>query len=122
MVKILLVVSWVGGGFLAQQSPGEPSITPLAYWGVAGVLLTFILWLYLDERKEHKALREKVLADIVPALIANNEQLRDSSAAVVQVHAIAGRPNVDPVTFGEWARTLRDVKALLEQIQQERRR
>lgn len=121
MAKILLLVSWLGGGWLAQQSPA-PDVSPLAYWGVAGILLTFILWLYLDERKEHKALRQKVLDDILPALIANNEQLRDSSSAVIQVHQIAGRPNLDPILFNEWVRTMRDVKEVLEEVRKARPR
>lgn len=110
-----LGVAAVPPAFIWAQTPtGSPDLAPLAQWGVAGVLLAFILWLYMDERKEHRALREKVLTDVLPALIANNEQMKETAAATIMIHQLAGRPNVDPVAFSEWLRTMRELRDRLD--------
>lgn len=93
-------------------------------YGIAGALMAFVLYLYLDERKEHKALRQKVLDDVLPALmanngalLANNDQLRDAASAVVLIHQIAARPNLDPVKFAEWVRTMERTEQALGRVE-----
>jgi hypothetical protein len=87
--------------------------------------VAFVLWLFVDERKERRALQQKVLADILPALLANNEELRESTAAtretasamermMVMAHQLSSRPNLDPVMFAEWVRTLSDLRRKLD--------
>lgn len=88
-----------------------PDLNPLAGYGILGVLLSFVLWLFLDERKQHARLREKVLSDFLPALIANTEQMKETSHALVD---FAARPNVDPVSFAGWQRTLDELRRRLD--------
>lgn len=103
---------------IGQQATPGPDLSPLAYWGIAGVLLAFILWLYLDERREHKALRDKFISDVLPALLGASEAVRDSSGAMermtVVAHQLSGR-GIDPVVMAEWSRTMRDVQRHLEE-------
>lgn len=100
---------------LAQAAPATPDLSPLAYWGVAGTLLSFILffmwWMLNDERKSHKALQEKVVQDLLPAVASATEQLRASNDLLRQV---ASRPNVDPRDFEEWRRMVSLIKDRLE--------
>lgn len=112
-MKSLLLVPGVFA-LLGQSEPGG-ELPPTIGYGILGALISFVTWLLLDERKEHKALREKVIADVVPALIANNEALRDSAGAVVQIHQIASRPNIDPITFAQMSQTLARVERKLDQ-------
>lgn len=98
---------------------------PFAQYGLAGLLVAFVLWLFVDERKERRALQQKVLADILPALLANNEELRESTTATreaalamermtVMAHQLSSRPNVDPVAFAEWIRTMKELRRRLD--------
>lgn len=110
---MVLLSLWV---FLQAGGPsGGFDATPFAQWGVAAGLLGFTLWMYLDERKEHRMLRQKVLDDVLPALIANNEQMKESAAATIMVHQLLSRPNVDPVAFSEWVRTMHRLEQLLDE-------
>lgn len=103
---------------LSDAAPSGDWTAPLAQYGLAGLLLGFILWLYMDERKEHKALRDKVLSDFLPALLGNNEQMRDSASAMermtVMTHQMAARPNLDPVAFAEWTRVMHQLARKLD--------
>ena len=109
-------------GLWLQQAPsGGGDFSPYAQWGSAGVLIAFLLWMLVDERKEHRRLRDKVLSDVLPALIANNEQLKDSAAATVMVHQLLSRPNVDPIAFAEWVRTMHRLEQRLDDTERPRR-
>lgn len=99
---------------IAADTTPDPSA--FAQYGIAGALMLFILWLYIDERKEHKALREKVINDVIPAMLANNQQLQESAAAVVMIHQIASRPNLDPVAFARWSATLERTAEVLPEV------
>lgn len=102
---------------LAQETSPVGDVPPLAGYGLLGALLAFVLWLFIDERKQHKELREKVLSDFLPALLANNEQMREAAAATVMVHQIAARPNLDPVQFSKWATNQERTAILLERVE-----
>lgn len=108
---------WLSLVWLAQETSPIGDVPPLAGYGLLGTLLAFVLWLFMDERKQHKELRAKVLSDVIPALLANNEQMRESSSAVVQVHQIAARPNLDPVAFAEWSKNQARTALLLERVE-----
>lgn len=108
-----LLVLWQ---YAAETSP-VGDVPPLAGYGILGVLLSFVLWLFIDERKQHKELREKVLSDFLPALLANTEQMRETAATTVMVHQIAARPNLDPVQFSKWATNQERTALLLERVE-----
>lgn len=108
--------------WLAQTAPGPTDLSPFAYWGIAGALLGLLMWLFLDERKEHKALREKVLTDVLPALIENNEQMKESAAATVMMHQMLARPSVDPGVVNDVVFTLRRVQQRLDEDDRRRER
>lgn len=104
----LLAVPSLVALIVAGASSDTNWSAPLAQYGLAGVLLAFILWLYLDERKEHKALRLKVLGDVIPALVANNEQLRASSDVATRMLGL-----VDQNTLANWTATMNRVDETL---------
>ena len=105
----LLAVPSVVALVIAGASSDTNWSAPLAQYGLAGVLLAFILWLYLDERKEHKALRQKVLGDVIPALVANNEQMRASAEVATRMLGL-----VDQQTLANWTQTMRRVEERLD--------
>ena len=98
---------------LAQAAPSD--LSPLANYGIAGLLLSillYFLWSSLnDERKTHRALQQKVVQDLLPAILSSTEQLRASNELLRQ---IASRPNVDPRDFEEWRRMVSLLKDRLE--------
>lgn len=114
------------GAWTSLAEAGADWSAPFAQYGLAGLLVAFVLWLFVDERKERRALQAKVLADILPALLANNEELRESTQSTrdaalamermtTMAHQLASRPNIDPVLFSEWSRTLNDLRRKLDQ-------
>jgi len=106
---------------LLQAAPAAPDLSPLAYWGVAGLLLSTLLWLLIwllfAERKEHKALQQKVVDDFLPAILAATQQQRDTSEALRQ---LASRPNVEPTALADWARTMNRVEDRLNDFERRR--
>lgn len=63
----------------------------------------------MDERREHKALRKKVVDDVLPAILANNEQLRASAELV------RNSVSLDPKVVADWTHTLRRLERKLDQ-------
>ena len=111
MVKLLLLVP-PAAAIVGQTAPTDPS--PFVQWGLAGALVAFLLWLLIDERKDHRRLRDKVLSDFLPALLANSEQMKESAAATVMVHQLLSRPGLDPSLYADWLHTLRRIERRLD--------
>lgn len=97
----------------AQGAPGQPDIPSLAYWGVAGVLLAFVLWLFVDRDRSYKALLTKMLSDVLPALVASTEELKQSRTHSERMlnltNDIMAKPNLDPILFNQMTRVLHSV-------------
>jgi type II secretory pathway component PulM len=114
-----LFLVWV----LAQSAPGPPDLSPLAYYGVAGLFLATLLWLLIfllmAERREHKELQKKVLEEFLPAIIAATAQQREATEALREV---ASRPTLEPTAMAEWVRTMDRLQDRLNADEVRRRR
>lgn len=115
---------WIAGAalvVLAQAAPA-PDLSPLAYYGVAGVLLSTLLWLLIylliAERREHKELQTKVVNDFLPAILAAAQQQRETSEAL---RALASKPNLEPAALAEWVRTMNRIQDRLDAEDSRRR-
>lgn len=99
---------------------GNSEINPLAGYGILGVVIAFILWLHIDERKEKRALLNKLIDDVLPAITASTEQMAENASAMrdatATIDKLAARPSIDPHDLGRWQRTMDRVEQRLDSM------